>query len=101
MSLRFPKPTPRWLERRQKRLDESLALRQAQTAVRKRDGGKCRSCGKPGVHVHHITFRSKGGTHDPSGLVLLCQSCHSAVHGHALHISSRAGALVFEWVKGS
>jgi hypothetical protein len=44
--------------------------------------GGSRGCGrlKP-LQVHHIQHRSKGRSDDPSGLIALCQLCHSSEHG--------------------
>lgn len=30
--------------------------------------------------VHHIVYRSRGGTDDPENLITLCTRCHTAVH---------------------
>jgi len=40
--------------------------------------GKCGLCGKQGVHVHHIEFRSESPSKidDLDNLFLLCLECH-------------------------
>ena len=48
-----------------------------------RDGYKCQSskkgcCDK--LHVHHIVFRSQGGSDAPSNLKTLCEKHHNALH---------------------
>lgn len=49
-----------------------------------RDGYQCQN--KQGkthdkkLHVHHIRFRSKGGTDTPDNLITLCVSCHDKLH---------------------
>ena len=50
--------------------------------VLSRDGYKCQKCKKQKVklHVHHIIFRSNGGTNSPENLITLCESCHSKLH---------------------
>lgn len=48
--------------------------------VRARDGNKCRWCGKQGVEVHHIHYRSEGGANEGSNLILLCDGCHRRAH---------------------
>lgn len=54
--------------------------------ILERDGFTCGNCGENPLesdaylHVHHIVPRSKGGTHDPSNLITLCERCHRAVH---------------------
>lgn len=51
------------------------------TAVRARDV-VCQDCGRTeGLQVHHITLRSRGGSHSPENGRLLCVSCHQRVHG--------------------
>lgn len=42
--------------------------------------GKCSNCENKGEHWHHIVPKSRGGSDDPSNLVLLCLSCHSKAH---------------------
>jgi hypothetical protein len=49
--------------------------RELRTAIRKRDGYKCRLCGKRGNHVHHIDYNKKNCTH--KNLITLCHSCHA------------------------
>jgi 5-methylcytosine-specific restriction endonuclease McrA len=42
----------------------------------------CRMCGDAGYEVHHVTFRSQGGKHEQSNLILLCTVCHhTKAHG--------------------
>lgn len=59
--------------------------------VYRRDKYQCQNCGRRGssrgnaeLHAHHIVPKSKGGSHNPSNLVTLCQQCHSAVHGRPI-----------------
>ncbi|MCM1987012.1 HNH endonuclease [Methanococcoides seepicolus] len=41
----------------------------------------CCSCGKKYFnHIHHIKLQSKGGTHDPANLIVLCPNCHEYAH---------------------
>lgn len=40
----------------------------------------CKSCGKPAVNLHHVVYRSQGGTDEPSNLIPLCFGCHSGHH---------------------
>lgn len=51
-------------------------------AVFSRDGYKCQCCGrtiKDGVilHIHHIKYRSQGGTNSMSNLATVCDKCHT------------------------
>jgi hypothetical protein len=32
------------------------------------------------LHVHHVVFRSQGGTNAPSNLIVLCEICHNDLH---------------------
>jgi RRXRR protein/HNH endonuclease len=49
-----------------------------------RDGYTCHSGRKlkhdSKLHVHHIVFRSNGGTNARSNLITLCETCHSDLH---------------------
>jgi hypothetical protein len=55
-----------------------------------RDGYKCQSKRKvkhsDKLHVHHIIFRSNGGTNAPSNLMTLCQGCHDDLHAGKFEI---------------
>lgn len=52
--------------------------------VLSRDGHNCQECkGKKKdsrLHVHHIKFRSNGGSDNPDNLITLCESCHDKLH---------------------
>ena len=41
-------------------------------------GQKCKHSDK--LHVHHIVFRSNGGTNAPENLITLCEKCHKDLH---------------------
>ena len=49
-----------------------------------RDGHKCQICkGKSKcaqLDVHHIIFRSMGGSDEPENLITLCKDCHKDLH---------------------
>ena len=49
-----------------------------------RDNYKCQSRQKvehsKKLNVHHIVFRSKGGTNTPDNLITLCKNCHKNLH---------------------
>jgi len=57
--------------------------------VLNRDGYKCQKCKKQNckLHVHHIVFRSNGGTNTSENLTTLCEGCHGRLHSgeFALH----------------
>lgn len=47
-----------------------------------RDNYTCQCCKtkKGTLHVHHITYRSQGGSDDTHNLVTLCECCHKKLH---------------------
>ena len=50
--------------------------------VLSRDKYQCQKCKAKNtkLHVHHIVFRSKGGSNIQSNLITLCVSCHDKLH---------------------
>lgn len=50
--------------------------------VRDRDNYTCQCCSKKNcrIEVHHILFRSLGGSDEPENLISLCKDCHKGVH---------------------
>lgn len=64
-------------------------------AVLNRDGYTCQICGAKHtrLEVHHITYRSKGGTDDEDNLITLCESCHKKIHTREISISLKAKTL--------
>ena len=45
-------------------------------------GEPCENCElRPGIHPHHVTFRSQGGDDIEENLRWLCGSCHDEAHG--------------------
>ena len=51
-------------------------------AVFKRDGYRCRNCGKAGkLEAHHEPALRKGGDpYDPAGVLTYCRTCHIERH---------------------
>jgi len=51
-----------------------------------RDKYTCQSCKKNKehliLHVHHIIFKSNGGSNAPNNLITLCEHCHHHLHKH-------------------
>ena len=41
----------------------------------------CEVCGRVAVDVHHILFKSQGGTNDIENLIALDRHCHDVAHG--------------------
>lgn len=49
--------------------------------VYQRDGRRCRFCGiTRGLHLHHVKYRSEGGTHTSDNLLTLCWKHHDLIH---------------------
>ena len=40
----------------------------------------CENCGKRANDIHHLVYKSKGGTDDITNLMALCRECHNLVH---------------------
>ncbi|HEX5135605.1 MAG TPA: HNH endonuclease signature motif containing protein, partial [Planctomycetota bacterium] len=76
----------------------------ARAAVFRRTRGRCSvpTCSLPGRHVHHIRYRSRGGTDAPEETTLLCIPHHlRGVHMGYLTIEGRAGErLVWRFRNG-
>lgn len=64
-------------------------------AVIHRDNYTCQCCGKRHVRleVHHIIFRSQGGTDDENNLITLCKDCHDAIHNGTLILNKKPEKL--------
>lgn len=63
-----------------------------------RDNYKCQNTNKINnqpithskkLHVHHIVFRSNGGTDTPENLITLCETCHNNLHNGLLALSKK------------
>ena len=80
-------------------------------AVLHRDNYTCQCCGKKNcrLEVHHIKFRSNGGSDDENNMITLCEECHKGIHNgvivldkkpkkmnlkHATHMSIIRGRLL-------
>jgi N6-L-threonylcarbamoyladenine synthase len=46
---------------------------------------KCKDAHK--LEIHHIKFRSQGGTDNPNNLITLCSVCHKKVHAGKLELN--------------
>jgi len=40
----------------------------------------CKVCSRVSSDVHHILFKSAGGTDDIDNLIALCRECHNKAH---------------------
>lgn len=61
------------------------------SAVLNRDSYKCQMCGKKDVRleVHHIVFRSYGGSNRMDNLVTLCSDCHKRIHNGEINFKKK------------
>ena len=68
-------------------------------AVLNRDGYKCQRCGKKNcrLEVHHIIYRSKGGSDDESNLITLCKECHDNVHKGNLVLTKKPKKMLLKY----
>lgn len=60
---------------------------QRRQRVYRRDDYQCANCRRRGgphgdveLHAHHIVPKSRGGVHELSNLITVCEACHTAVH---------------------
>jgi len=72
------------------KLGDAVGFTNTKNYVLARDNYRCQHClGKkndPKLQVHHIKYRSQGGTNVTSNLATLCSTCHNAHHaGMDLH----------------
>jgi len=44
----------------------------------------CEACSRQAVDIHHIKYKSRGGTDDISNLIALCRRCHDLAHSEQL-----------------
>ena len=60
-------------------------------AILHRDNYTCQCCGKKNcrLEVHHIKFRSNGGTDDEENLITLCKECHDGVHAGIIVLTKK------------
>lgn len=61
------------------------------SAILHRDNYTCQCCGKKNcrLEVHHIKFKSNGGTDDEENLITLCEDCHKGVHTGTITLSKK------------
>lgn len=85
----IPKGTPRVLDRIEKKRDLAMQERACRKAVRLRDKGRCviPGCRDASRHLHHVTYRSRGGRWHSSNICSLCPRHHQMVHGALISLS--------------
>lgn len=91
MGLMFPKGAPGVVTRRQKRLDQEQALREAYADVDRRDGGYCwvtgryTSAGAPDARIrrehHHLKGRNvkPEWVYRPERIITVCAEAHQLI----------------------
>jgi len=47
----------------------------------------CEMCGRRAVDIHHIVYKSRGGTDDFENLIALCRHCHNLAHAERITIN--------------
>lgn len=64
-------------------------------AILYRDNYNCQLCGKKHtlLEVHHIIWRSRGGSDNEDNLITLCHDCHSKIHEGLLTIDKKPRKL--------
>ena len=60
-------------------------------AILHRDNYTCQCCGKKNcrLEVHHVKFKSDGGTDDEENLLTLCEDCHKGVHAGTVVLNKK------------
>ncbi len=47
------------------------------------DNIMCEVCNAPAVDIHHVIYKSQGGTDEASNLIALCRYCHNKAHNES------------------
>jgi len=83
-----PKPLSRAAEKLDARKLKEAYRRVVYRLVSKRDKHQCRACHRkgPGLHHHHLRFRSRAHDETERNVLLLCPICHADLHGYRLFI---------------
>ena len=72
------------------------------TKVKKRDGGRCRFCGTTAmIQVHHIEYRSQGGSDEEHNLITLCLDHHSLVHSNKSYWQPMLRGVIWKHYSGT
>ena len=64
-------------------------------AILNRDNYTCQICKAKNtrLEVHHIIYRSNGGTDDENNLITLCKDCHKKIHSGEIKVNLKPKAL--------
>ena len=77
----FPKPNHK--RSKPKRGERGKFDNKTRQAIWERDQGLCQQCFRKGEEIHHVKYRSQGGSGVFTNGLTLCQSCHRKVHTDA------------------
>ena len=77
---------------------EAYGFENTKSYILFRDNYTCQHCkGKSKdskLHVHHIIFRSQGGSNIPDNLICLCKTCHDKLHNGEIKLNSKGSKKV-------
>jgi 5-methylcytosine-specific restriction endonuclease McrA len=84
--------------KRKEAAEKQTNWRKVRQAVIQRDGKQRRNCKHDkDLDLHHVVFRSLGGSDDDENVTSLCTWCHLfGVHGGRIRASGRAPKIVWE-----
>ena len=70
---------------------DAMGFYNVKAAVLSRDNYTCQICGAQQVklQVHHIRFRSQGGSDSMENLTTLCKDCHEKIHKNELKFNKK------------
>jgi 5-methylcytosine-specific restriction endonuclease McrA len=102
---KFTRRKTREKQARQKKAAEYIEWTRLRAKVFQRDKGRCRAFGTPVAfsspdpkklaHVHHVIYRSAGGSNELDNLILLSLPAHEMVHQMGtLDVTGDGNALV-------
>ena len=86
------------------------AWRDVRMGVLQRDGFRCQHCSyicsvkelkrkSDKLQVHHLLFKSEGGSNHPSNLITLCRRCHTLVHTGTVKLPQQLSLSWIEFLK--
>ncbi len=77
--MRIKKNKPKRLKGKPKKILEQKVL--------DRDNNTCQNCGAVfEIDVHHIVYKSRGGSDSVGNLITLCRVCHKLCHDYNIEI---------------
>lgn len=96
----LPKPESRARTKRESSKAKLKAWVQVRRDVLTRDGHRCRACSsRQDVDVHHIRFRSAGGSDTAKNLAAICRICHADIHAYRLAVVGSDANQTLRFVK--